>query len=113
MVGYPVIPGVVWLPVGVVSVVVVPVVGSPWVPPHRADVPVPCRTPDYISGMVNVPYNRPGMDLNMNRSVGCDRSFYSANIGRVWSFLRISGIIGFNDVVFAIQCFVADQLYSY
>lgn len=42
MVGNPVIPGVVRTPVVMVSVVVVPVVGSPWVPPYRADIPVPC-----------------------------------------------------------------------
>lgn len=51
------------IPMGVVSVVIVPVVWSPWLPVSWIITPVPCRTPYYISWCINESNYRPGCNL--------------------------------------------------
>lgn len=46
-------------PVVMITVVVVPVVGTPGVPVAGIITPVPGGTPDYVVGHVNEPYYRP------------------------------------------------------
>jgi hypothetical protein len=85
---------VVSVPVALISVVIVPVVGMPGVPESGVITPVPCRMPDYISGMKDEPYYRPGSNVIIG---GCD----DGHIGPVAHVSGIGrlGVIRFNDII--------------
>jgi len=96
------------VPVGMISVIIVPVIRVPGIPVIRVVTPIPCRAPEYISGMEDELHHRPGGDVIVR---GCDNRpiIPGAQVSRIGCF----GVIRFNDIIPSVQCLVTDQLYPY
>lgn len=103
----PVIPGVVVI---VVTVIMMPVEGRPGPPVCGIIVPVPGRTPHYVSWHKYKPDDRP----SSNFVGGCANNLHSlvvdpAGVSRVRCFI----VNRLNNIVSAIQCLITYQLHSY
>ena len=95
----------------VISVVEVPVVGSPGPPVDRVVTPVPRGAPADVVRIVYEPDHRPGSDFIICGS-------YHGNIVSVDGPATVAGIrcfsiYGFNDVVSSVKRLIADELYLY
>lgn len=97
-------------PVVVISVVVMPVVGTPGVPVYRVVSPVPGGAPYYIVGHVYEPYYRPCGNFNVSGPYNC-RIVPVCPSGITG--IGCLGIIGFYYVIPSVKCFVTYKLYLY
>jgi len=100
---------VVWIPVVVVTVVVVPEERPPGMPVDRVVTPVPVGAPYDVAGTVDVPDHRPGCYLivgggDHGHIVPLDGPSGVTGIGRL-------SIVGLNYVIPSVKSLVADQLY--
>ena len=98
-------------PVVVISVIVVPVIGSPGPPVVRIISPRPRRAPYYITGTIDVNNHRPGCHF----IIGGGNNLYFivvvspiivAHIARIGCL----AVVGFDDIVWSVKGFIADDL---
>jgi hypothetical protein len=82
------------VPVAMISVIVVPVIRLPGIPVYRVVTPVPCRAPEYISGMEDKTHHRPGGNVIIrgrdNRPV-----IPASHVSGIGCF----GVIRFNNII--------------
>jgi hypothetical protein len=102
---------IVWVPVTVISAIVIRVPGTPRTPVARIIVPAENRVPDYISGEKEKPDQRPCGNLQPRGSDHCFSSVSGIGCHYVIVGIVIISIDGFNDIVFAVKRLITDQLY--
>jgi len=114
IVGVPVISIILWIPVVVVAIVVVPVIRTPWAPPVWVIIPVPGRMPSNIRWQVHESDQRP-----CGHFIGCYtvhdncltvHNRCCTNISRIGGFIYVGSIIWLNNIVLTVHSFITDQL---
>jgi hypothetical protein len=95
------------VPVIMIPIVVMPVMGSPGAPVPGIVPPVPGRSPNDVSRMVNIPDHRPGGNIIIGR--GDHIGISGVHISGISRIRRFS-IDGFHNIVRSVESLIPDQL---